>query len=253
MDIFTPKEKSNGLALVDIASGAWHSDRGKIRDHDMAGMYKAACSKGFTVFAIRPGSVTRFTGAEMHAHVKRGIRWVRHHAADYGIDPDRIGLQGASAGGHLASLAALRPDPPNPQASDPVDQHGSSVQAVGVFFPPTDFVAWRGGTIAARTRLKGLFSTAEEAGKMTEDDFTQAMIAISPARFVSASAPPFLIFHGTADPLVPLEQSEILNNALTEAGVSSTLIIKEGGGHPWPTINEEVVKLVDWFGERLKP
>ena len=65
MDVFTPTGKPNGLAIVDIASGAWYSDRGKIRDHTVAQVYTIFCSRGYMVFAVRPGSKTRYTAAEM--------------------------------------------------------------------------------------------------------------------------------------------------------------------------------------------
>src|SRR5690348_17185381 len=68
MDIFTPKGKANGLAIIDVVSGAWHSDRGKIRDHTTAQLYSIFCGRGYTVFAVRPGSRTRYTGAEMASH-----------------------------------------------------------------------------------------------------------------------------------------------------------------------------------------
>src|SRR5262249_31880220 len=104
MDVFTPKTKTNGLGIIDVVSGAYHSDRGKIRDHIRAQVYPILCSHGYVVFAIRPGSRSRYTAAEMEQHVKLGIRYVKQHAADYGIDPERLGITGASAGGHLATL-----------------------------------------------------------------------------------------------------------------------------------------------------
>ena len=61
MDIFTPTGKSNGLAIIDVASGAWYSDRGKINDHKRAQMFDTFCEHGYTVFAVRPGSRRRFT------------------------------------------------------------------------------------------------------------------------------------------------------------------------------------------------
>src|SRR5437879_6734876 len=91
MDIFTPKGKGNGLAIIDVVSGAWHSDRGKIRDHTTAQFYAIFCGRGYTVFAVRPGSRTRYTGLEMASHVKMGIRYAKLHAAEYKIDPDQIG------------------------------------------------------------------------------------------------------------------------------------------------------------------
>ena len=107
MDIFTPNGDKNGLGIVDVISGAWHSDRGKIRDHARAQTFHILCRKGYTVFAIRPGSVTKFTALEMVANLNLGIRWIKDHAKDHGIDADRLGLMGASAGGHLACLAAV--------------------------------------------------------------------------------------------------------------------------------------------------
>ena len=65
MDIFTPTGKSNGIGIVDVASGAGHSDRGKIRDHKRAGFYDVFCGRGYVVFAVRPGSISKYSGKEM--------------------------------------------------------------------------------------------------------------------------------------------------------------------------------------------
>ena len=97
------------------------------------------------MFAVRPGSRTRYTATEMDRHVKLGIRWVKAHAAEHAIDPARIGLTGASAGGHLAALASLTPEDGAPDAKDPLARHSTRVRAVGVFFPPTDFLDWKDG------------------------------------------------------------------------------------------------------------
>jgi dipeptidyl aminopeptidase/acylaminoacyl peptidase len=68
---------------------------------------------------------------------------------------------------------------------------------------------------------------------------------------VSAHAPPFLLIHGDADPLVPLQQSEVMLEALKKAGVPAELIVKKGGGHPWLTLHEEVKVLAEWFDKQL--
>ena len=92
LDVFVPTGTRNGIGIVDVASGAWYSDRGKINDHKRAQMYDIFAGKGYTVFAVRPGSVTKFCVPEMMTHLKTGIRWVKDRAQKYEIDPDRLGF-----------------------------------------------------------------------------------------------------------------------------------------------------------------
>jgi acetyl esterase/lipase len=252
MDVFTPTGRSNGLAIVDVVSGAWHSDRGKIRDHMRARFFDILCARGYTVFAVRPGSRTRYTLTEMDAHVKIAIRHVKAHATDYGIDPNRLGLTGASAGGHLATLAALTPAPGLPDAKDAQGRVGTHVRAVGVFFPPSDFLHWRNGEMADRSLLTGLVYPAG-ASPSDAAAVRERARAVSPRHRVVATDVPFLLIHGDADPLVPLEQSERFVAALKEAGVRAELVVKPGGAHPWPTIAEEVEVLAAWFDRQLSP
>ena len=249
MDVFTPKGKPNGLAIVDVVSGAWFSDRGKIRDHTLAQMYKIFCGRGYTVFGVRPGSKSRYTGLEMATHVKLGIRWVKLHAAEYKIDPDRIGLTGASAGGHLASLVAVTPEEGNPDSSQPSQRNGTQVRAAAVFFPPTDFLDWNGKP-ASTALLADLLFVGGIKGH-TDEEIQERARQISPALQVKATPIPFLLIHGDADPLVPLQQSEKMVAALKAAGGSAELIVKKGGGHPWLTLPEEVKVMADWFDQHL--
>lgn len=256
MDVFTPTGKSNGLAIVDVASGAWFSDRGKINDHKRAQMFDIFCGRGYTVFAVRPGSRTKFTAKEMLANVKTGIRWVKLHKDEYKIDPDRLGLTGASAGGHLASLAAVTAEDGDERDNNPLFRNSTRVKAVAVFFPPTDFTNWgkikieEGKAGQVTKMIGGLLYTGGITDQSDEDIF-EAVKLISPAHQVTSKAPPFLIYHGDADPLVPLQQSEVFVEACKKQGVAAELIVKPGGGHPWPTINEEVVKIADWFDTQL--
>lgn len=245
MDVFVPGGgKKNGHGIIDVASGAWSSDRGKIEDHRRAQVFELMCRKGFTVFAVRPGSISKFSAAEMLANLNLAIRWVKEHAKEYSIAPEELGLMGASAGGHLASLAAVTAD------------DSTRVKATAVFFPPTDFLKYgkqkvdpNSNTPIGSLLLRLAFPDGVD-GKSNEE-ITAGMVAISPARLVTAKAPPFLLIHGDADPAVPLQQSQVMVAALKKEKISVELIVKPGGGHPWPTINEEVAVMANWFAKQL--
>lgn len=245
MDVFVPTGAKNGRGIVDVISSAWHSDRKRVGDHEKAQIFSILCSKGFTVFAVRPGSIGRFTAPEMLKHVHQGIGWVKQHAGEYGVDPNQLGLTGASAGGHLASLAMVTAD------------KDTQVKAVAVFFPPTDFLDF-GGLKLDRTAVGDIgelagtlaFGAGRTEGK-TAEERTAAFKAISPAELVKPGLPPYLTIHGDADPLVPLQQSQRMVEQLKAQGNSAELIVKPGGAHPWPTLPEEVAVLADWFVKQL--
>jgi len=251
MDVFTPTGAKNGLGIVDIASGAWHADRGKIRDHQTAQMYTIFCSKGYTVFAVRPGSRGRFTAEDMVKNVKTGIRWAKAHAADYGINPDKLGLTGASAGGHLAALTVVTREDGDPNSKNPLNRHSTDVAAVGIFFPPTNFLEWGKGAGMPDFKLISDILFPGGVNGRTPEEIEAKARAISPGLNVTAKTPPFLIWHGDADPLVPLQQSEFFVEKLKGVGTDVEFYVKAGGGHPWMTIPEEVAKMGDWFDTKL--
>jgi acetyl esterase/lipase len=256
MDVFTPLGKSNGLAVVDVISGSWYSDRGKIRDHMRAQTFDILCRKGYTVFAIRPGSITKFSAPEMLANLKTGIRWVKDHANDYSIDVARMGMMGASAGGHLACLAAVTPDADKAADGKSPAIVNTRVKAVAVFFPPTDFLDYGGKLVDPLSddrfgQIVRRLALPQFTGKETAEEAREKVTQISPARLVTSQTPPFLLIHGDADPLVPLQQSQAMLAALKKADIPAELIVKSGGGHPWPTLHEEVQIIADWFDKQL--
>jgi acetyl esterase/lipase len=258
MDIFTPTGKSNGIGIIDIVSGGWSAARGRLDDHKKAGMYDIACGRGCTVFAIRPGSSSKYCAMEMVDNLKLGIRWVKEHAEEYKIDPDRLGLTGASAGGHLTCLSVTLAEDGDPQAQDPLKRHSTRVKAAVAFFPPTDFLNW-GNIQLSKTPGKSpvaimLGGLLFEGGikKQTPEEIEEQMGKISPARLVTGKEPPMLLIHGDADLVVPLQQSQVMLEALQKAGVPCELIVKKGGGHPWPTIREEVAIAAEWMDRQLQ-
>ena len=245
MDVFVPKEKKNGLAIVDIASGAWHSDRSKINDHKLSRTFEYMCERGFVVFALRPGSITNFSCPEMLKNIRTGIKWIKSHSKEYQINPDKLGLMGASAGGHLACLTALTAD------------DSTRVSAAGIFFPPTDLINYE-TTITDEKKikrwemLKHLLAFPRINPEISSQKLNDKLKEISPAYHVTEKAPPFLLIHGDADEAVPLKQSQILLEKLKENNIPAELIIKKGGGHPWLTIHEEVAIMADCFVKELE-
>src|SRR5207342_2870652 len=109
--------------------------------------------RGYTVFAVVHGSQPKYTIPEILQDMHRAVRFIRHRAKDYHIDPDRIGIIGASAGGHLSLMQGTAGDLGNPKARDPIDRVSNRVQAVTAFFPPTDLLNYgaKGKEMLARS------------------------------------------------------------------------------------------------------
>ncbi len=243
-----PGDGGEGLGLVDVISGGWNSRRARQEEHERAALFDILCARGYTVFAIRPGSLPDYTALEMVDNLKRGIRWVKAHAEEYGIDPKRLGLMGASAGGHLSLMTMLHAEPGNPGAGDALERLDTNLKAVGVFFPPTDFIDY-GGKPADPGREPDLIGGLE--GK-TDAEIREQMTAISPARILQGKkTPPVMLVHGDKDPIVPLQQSEAMVRAMEAAGNEVELVVKKGGGHFWLTIPQETILLADWFDRQL--
>lgn len=257
IDIFTPTGKKNGLGVVDVVSGSWSAARGRLEDHKKARIFDIICGRGYTVFAIRPGSISKYTAKEMLSNLKTGIRWVKAHAGDYDIDPNKLTICGASAGGHLASLAIVTAEDAEKKPKNELEKFDTRLAAAVIFFPPTDFLNWGGvelkeGETSPVMMLMGKLVFNDGTKGHSIKDINKQLEKISPARMVTGKEPPCLLIHGDADPIVPLQQSEALVEALKAKNVPVELIIKPGGGHPWPTIYEEVAIAADWIDKRMK-
>jgi acetyl esterase/lipase len=261
MDVFKPKEKANGAAVVIMVSGGWFSAHEAINPAFAQEFLK----RGYTVFAVVHGSQPKFTIPECVADVKRAIRFIRFHAKDYGIDPERIGVTGGSAGGHLSLMLGADSDKGDEKAKDPVDRVPCRVQAVACFFPPTDFLNYGepGKEALGRGQLSWLrapfdFQELDEKTKAfvpVADDAKRREIGkrISPITHVTPDDAPTLIIHGDKDRLVPLQQAEIMIAKLKEAGVPSELIVKKDADHGWPTLLQDLAVFADWFDKHLGP
>jgi acetyl esterase/lipase len=262
LDVFTPKKGANGAAVVIVVSGGFFSSHEAINPS----FARPLLDRGYTVFAVVHGSQPRYTTPEIIKDMNRAVRFIRHHAKEYGVDPGRIGVSGASAGGHLSLMLGTAGDKGDPAARDPVDRESSRVQAVACFFPPTDFLNY--GTpgrelIHAKDHAK-TFRPAFDYQELDRETNVWTPItdpnklreitrAISPIHHVSPDDAPTLIIHGDADTLVPLQQSETFVKRLKEAGVETRLVVKTGAGHGWLTMGQDMTTLADWFDAQLKP
>ena len=228
------------------------------------GSVKLCTDRGYTVFAVVHGSQPRFTIPEAVADLNRAVRFIRFHAADYRIDPDRSGIFGSSAGGHLSLMQGTAGDPGRADAKDPVDRVSSRVQAVACFFPPTDFLnygkpgeeAIGTGTLAdfaAPFDFQEFNPARKKFDPVTDPAKVRAIARqVSPINHVSADDPPALIVHGDADKLVPIQQAEAIVARFRAAGVPAQLIAKPGLVHGWPGMDQDLVKFVDFFDRTLK-
>jgi acetyl esterase/lipase len=263
MFVQSPAQASNGRGIIVVESGNWKSSYEKALRF-LAGS-KIYTDHGYTVFTVLPGSQPRYTIPDQIADLKRAVRFIRHNAGEYDIDPDHIAIMGFSSGGHLSLSVATADDTINPRAADPVDRVSSKVQAVAVFYPPTDFLNFgRANETPNRTALvlTGVFAAFDfkdwndttRSFVTITDEAKRLQIArqISPLYSVNAGDPPTLIIHGDSDILVPLQQSESIIRKFEEAGVPSKLIIKKGGGHGWKNIEVEENYFLEWFDKYLK-
>lgn len=254
LDVLKPEKDGNNIGIVLISSGSWKSSKSNLadkveemrKDHWAMGLLHG----GFTVFIVRHGSGPRFQVPEMIEDIRRSVRFVRMKAADYGIDPDHIGITSGSSGAHLALMVGLTGDDGKPDADDPVERISSRVQSIVAWFPPTDFINW--GTADGYKMIElgrpKLFK--EMFGTIT--DLQEQLKSVSPIYFVTPDDPPLLLIHGDKDMTVPVQQSEILKAKYDEVGLKAKLIVQPGGPHTyWDGIENQYVDVYQWFTDAV--
>ncbi|KIS29152.1 esterase [Arthrobacter sp. SPG23] len=175
--------------------------------------------------------------AQLH-DLKAAVRYLREHARSLGIDPDRIGAWGESAGGHLAALLGVTGTREDLEGGLGVQGHSSAVSAVVDFYgvsslPDMPVMDLPSGLMSGALVAAVPPGMSMEPGPMLVGGSADPALlaAASPLGHVTAGAPPFLLIHGDSDGLVPLSQSELLAAALTDAGVRNELVTIRGGDH----------------------
>jgi acetyl esterase/lipase len=251
LDAFIPDGLGPFPAAIIVHGGAWVTGD---RRRSVRPLFQPLEDAGFAWFSINyrladgldlnsiagvVSSLGSFDSAEKD--VGDAVAYVRKHAAEYRIDPDRIALIGESAGAQLASMAALKPAP------------GSAVEAVVAFYSPSDLVQ----LVQNARQIPEAVRQAVEAtplGKLLLERLREQ----SPVNWVAKNSPPFLLIHGTADRLVAFDQSEEMCTALHKAGASCELYPVEGGGHGvrwWessPGLTGYKRQMVRWLNATLR-
>jgi acetyl esterase/lipase len=248
LDIVRPP-KPNGLGVLLMVSGGWKSSPSAFRPWMVAPLLR----RGYTVFAVSHISQPEVTIMDLTDDMHRAVRFIRHHARDYGVDPRRFGVTGGSSGGHLSLMLATRGGTGPTDAADPVDRESSAVQAVAIFYPVTDLLnlgdstenLHDGGPPKSFVKGFGPNATNLAAWKVIGHD-------LSPIFYVSSNLPPTLIYHGDADTLVPLDQSQRFQAEAQKLGRNVKLVVHHGGKHGWLSMLWDIRQFGQWFDQHLR-
>ncbi len=248
LDVFQPA-KPNGCGVIAIISGGFFSSHEAINPKAL----QPYLERGYTVFAVVHGSQPRFIIPEIMQDVQRATRFIRFNAAKWGVNPEKLGVTGGSAGGHLSLILGTQGGPGKPDAKDPVDRESSAVAAVACFFPPTDFSNWgRAGDDGVGYGTTEKFQPAFGPRSLTPEGRATLSKEISPIHFVHPNMPPVLIIHGDADKLVPIYQAQIFEKRMKEVNSPFKLIVRAGKDHGWPGMEVDARVFADWFDEHLR-
>jgi len=238
-DIVTPRVDGNGIGLLCMMSRGWNSTWTPTADMMRQsaitkGRFASVVEEGFTLFLVWHGSEPQFKVPDAVSDVRRAVRYIRHHSKDLGVNPDRLGVFGASAGGHLSLMLGTTPDKGDAKSDDPVDRESSRVAAVVAYFPPVDL-----------RKSVGLSAALEFDPALAKD--------VSPLLHTTSDDAPALMVHGDLDKTVPINQSEQMLEALTTAGVETELLVIEGAGHAFrgADAGEAAAAQVAWFKKHL--
>lgn len=248
---FFPYDEGKGRqpCIVFLAGGGWTEVDSNVWLPELSYYAK----RGYIVASVSYSLPATWFFPEMLIDIKQAIRFLRTHAEEWNIDPERIAVMGESAGGHLAALVAAAGGEKKFDVGEDTEQ-SSAVQAAVCFYPAVDMLHFAApGTdswpdqFLLRNRLEPQSLAAgvpylKECPELGKD--------MDPRSFLGPDTPPYLIFHGSRDSQVPEEHSEILYQALQENHTDSELYVIEGVDHAdaafcQPEIKDIVLEFLD--------
>ena len=253
MDVFRPESKANAAAILFLVSGGWFSNwepPDEVRDE-----FAPYLDRGYTVFAVRHGSSPRYEIKEAVSDVRRSVRFIRIHAEQWGIDNNRLGALGMSAGGHLALMLGTTGEDADDAGDDDagdddtgddeVERASSRVAAVVALVPPTDLKVAVWGAPESKPEYREF-----PALNISIDEAEQQ----SPVSHVTTDDAPALVVMGGSDTLVPPRHGHWIAEAFKKNSVKHRLIVIEGVGHGlgserhWERVQREALA---WFNDHL--
>ena len=245
LDLYLPDKPKGSRLVVWIHGGGWH--KGSKDKCFITWLPK----HGYTVASIsyRLSNVAKFP-AQLH-DCKGAVRWLRANAGKYGYNPKRIFVAGASAGGHLTALMATTSGHKLLEGKVGGNLNcSSSVQGAIDYYGPTDFIL-RSKTQPSRANEKGSV-VYELLGGGAHEKVAAAKLA-SACYHVSKDDPPLLVFHGTKDRTVLLDQSQAIATAYKKVGLPIKLYIIEGASHGGNSFysGENAKRLLEFLKSRI--
>lgn len=252
MDIYFPINTTGEPtpAVMYVHGGGW-----QMGDKGMLSMMPGPVEllqRGYLVASINYRLAPKYTFPAMIEDCKCAVRYLRAHATQLQLDPDRIGVMGDSAGGHLVALLGLTDTNAGFDGPCEWSNETARVQAVVDLYGPTDFTVGRSNM---NDMAISLMKTAFAATGPNDPILKRA----SPVTYVTSNAPPFLILHGSRDNMVPIHQSEELYQKLKAAGDEASLVVITNYSHGYtplgltahPTFAQLSILIADFFDKSL--
>jgi acetyl esterase/lipase len=264
VEVFTAPTR-NGIGVVWVVSSSGRSSRDQTLQDSFEQRIAPLLAHGYTVFAVIHGSTPIFSVQDHVSDVRRAVRFVRHRAAEFGIDGQRLAISGSSAGGLLALVVAMQGQDGDPTADDLVERESARVQAVGCFFPPTDLLNYGGsaenivdlmqkrdGRVDPTFQFYDLDAkTGARIPITAREEVIRLLRQYSPVTHVAAGDPPTLLIHGDQDKAVPVQQSHRLIERLNDVKVPARLVVRGGVGHAYAGWEADTALIAEWFDEHL--
>ncbi len=210
VSVFAPRWHGNGTAVVIAPGGAYRELAADLEGREVADWFAA---RGVTAFVLRYRMGAKYQYPVPLEDAQRAIRWVRSNAAQYGIDVNRIGMMGFSAGGHLAAMESVSAETANASAADAVDRASSKPDFVVLGYP------WLNAMVPNTQGLITYCSSKPQVAGVSAELCKEFESKYSPVRMVTSATPPTFIYITSDDKTVDVQASIDYFEALRAAKV----------------------------------